>query len=54
MATEAGNWGAFYSLFGRAVRGEIPVPVDPWQVVAALRVLDAARLSAADGRVVNL
>jgi predicted dehydrogenase len=54
IATEPGNWNAFYSSFGRAVRGEAPVPVDPWQVVAALRVLDAARASAADGRVVKL
>jgi hypothetical protein len=30
------------------------VPVDPWDAVAALEVIDAARRSAAHGQVVRL
>lgn len=49
-----GDWTAFYALLARAVRGEGPVPVDPWDSVAALEVLDAARRSAVTGEVVHL
>jgi predicted dehydrogenase len=40
--------------FAAAVRGRAPVPVDPWDAVAALAVLDPARTSATQGRVVEL
>jgi predicted dehydrogenase len=47
----AGSWSAFYTGFARAVRGEAPVPVDPWDAVATLEVLDSARRSAGTGQV---
>ena len=54
VPSERGAWSSFYSGFASAVRGEAPVPVDPWDAVAALEVLDAARTSATDQRVVQL
>ena len=54
VPAERGRWSGFYSAFARAVRGEGPLPVDPRDAVAALEVLDAARLSAARGEVVRL
>ena len=54
VPAETGNWSSFYSAFARAVRGAGPLPVDPRDAVAALEVLDAARLSAARGDVVRL
>jgi predicted dehydrogenase len=49
--SERGDWRAFYTSFARAVRGQGPVPVDPWDAVAGLEVLEAARRSAATGQV---
>ena len=54
VPSELGDWSAFYTGFARAVRGDGPPPVDPWDAVAGLEVLDAARASAAGGRVVEL
>jgi predicted dehydrogenase len=54
VPAERGRWSGFYSAFARAVRGDGPLPVDPRDAVAALEVLDAARLSAARGEVVRL
>jgi len=54
VPAERGCWSGFYSAFARAVRGEGPLPVDPRDAVAALEVLDAARLSAARAEVVRL
>jgi predicted dehydrogenase len=54
VPAERGSWETFYAGFAAAVRGETSVPVDPWDAVAALEVLDAARASAATGRVVDL
>jgi predicted dehydrogenase len=54
VPAEPGRWSSFYSAFARAVRGEGPVPVDPRDAVAALEVLDAARVSAARGEVIRL
>jgi predicted dehydrogenase len=54
VPAERGRWSGFYSAFARAVRGEGPLPVDPRDAVAALEVLDAARLSAARIEVVKL
>ncbi|MFG2000334.1 Gfo/Idh/MocA family protein [Spirillospora sp. NPDC048911] len=49
-----GAWDRFYPAFAAAVRGDRPVPVDPWDAVATATVLDAARTSATTGEVVRL
>jgi predicted dehydrogenase len=49
-----GSWSSFYTGLARALRGDAPLPVDPWDAVATLEVLDAARLSARTGQVVRL
>lgn len=49
---EPGDWPAFYRLLERALRHGEPPPVDPADAVAALRVLEAARRSAAQKAVV--
>jgi len=54
VPAEKGRWSAFYSAFARAVRGSGPLSVDPWDALAALKVVDAARISAARGEVVRL
>jgi predicted dehydrogenase len=54
VPTERGRWDAYYPAFAAAVRGEAPVPVDPRDAVASLDVLEAARVSAAQGRVIEL
>jgi predicted dehydrogenase len=52
--SERGDWTVFYSSFARAVRGLGAVPVDPWDAVAGLEVLEAAQRSATTGQVVAL
>jgi predicted dehydrogenase len=52
--TERGRWDTYYPAFAAAIRGEGAVPVDPWDVVANLEVIDAARASARTHRVVPL
>jgi predicted dehydrogenase len=54
VPSERGRWDTYYPAFAAAVRGDGPVPVDPWDAVRALRVLDAARDSAVSGRSVDL
>ena len=54
VATERGRWDTYYPAFAAAIRGEGPVPVDPWEVVATLEVMDAARASARAHRVVPI
>ena len=54
VPSERGRWDLFYERFARAVRGEGPIPVDPWDAVATATVLDAARRSAAEGRSVEV
>jgi len=54
VPSERGRWDTYYPAFAAAVRGEGAVPVDPWDVVAAIEVLDAARASAAGGGTVKL
>jgi predicted dehydrogenase len=49
-----GDWPRFYELLADAIRTGGPPPVDPWDAVAALRVLDAARVAAREQRVVAL
>ncbi|MBF6267575.1 Gfo/Idh/MocA family oxidoreductase [Nocardia farcinica] len=50
--TLPGDYPAFYDGMARAVLDGGPVPVDPADAVAGLRVLEAARRSAEDGLVV--
>ena len=52
--SERGDWTEFYTSFARAIRGRGALPVDPWDAVAGLEVLEAAQRSAAAGRVVAL
>jgi predicted dehydrogenase len=53
VPSERGDWSAFYTGFARAVRGDGPPPVDPWDAVTSLELLDAARAGAAKGQVVE-
>ena len=48
-----GAWTAFYPAFAAAIRGTQPVPVNPWDAVATLTVLEAARTSARTAQVVR-
>lgn len=50
---EPGRWLDFYAGIERAIREVSPPPVDPWDALSALEVLDAARLSAAEHTVVQ-
>jgi len=54
VRSERGRWDSYYPAFAAAVRGEGPVPVDPWDSVRNMEVLDAARISATTGAAVNL
>ncbi|MEZ5116032.1 MAG: Gfo/Idh/MocA family oxidoreductase [Candidatus Nanopelagicales bacterium] len=54
VRSEPGDWPAFYAGVVAAVRDGAPPPVDPRDVVADLRVLDAARESARTGATVVL
>ncbi len=49
-----GDWPAFYAGLRDALRSGGPPPVDPRDALAALRVLDVARTSAASRAVVAL
>jgi predicted dehydrogenase len=51
---ERGRWDTYYPAFADAVRGSGPAPVDPADAVAAMAVLDAARVSAATGQTLAL
>ena len=51
VPTVPGAYQRFYAGVAAALRGEGPAPVDPAGPVAALEVLEAARRSAASGRV---
>jgi len=54
VPSERGRWDTFYPAFARAVRGEGPLPVDPYEALGVLVVLDAIAVSAAENRVVSL
>jgi scyllo-inositol 2-dehydrogenase (NADP+) len=54
VALERGDYAAFYAGVVRWLRDGAPPPVAPEDAVAGLRVLEAARLSAAEERVVEL
>ena len=52
VPSEPGGWPRFYIGLERALREGSPLPVDPWDAVTGLEVLDAARRSAATATVV--
>jgi predicted dehydrogenase len=54
VARERGSWSDFYPAVVAMLRDGEPPPVDPWDAVAVLEVLDAARRSARDRAVVSL
>jgi len=54
VETERGRWDTFYPTFAAAVRGQGSVPVNPWDAVASMTVIDAVRTSASSGKVVEL
>jgi predicted dehydrogenase len=54
VRSERGRWDTYYPAFANAVEGNGPVPVDPWDAVRTMDVLDAARISAATGETVDL
>jgi predicted dehydrogenase len=54
VPSERGRWDTYYPAVARAVAGDGPPPVDPRDAIATAVVLDAARKSAAGGRVVVL
>ncbi|SDP31830.1 Predicted dehydrogenase [Nakamurella panacisegetis] len=54
VPSERGRWDWFYPAAAAAVRGEGPVPVDPNDAVATARIIDQARISAAEHRVVEV
>lgn len=54
VARAAGEWADFYVGVREALTQTSAPPVDPWEAVAALEVIDAARRSAREGAVVRL
>jgi scyllo-inositol 2-dehydrogenase (NADP+) len=52
IPSERGDWPRFYSELERALRQGSPPPVNPWDAVTGLEILDAARRSAARATVV--
>ncbi|MFN8122211.1 MAG: Gfo/Idh/MocA family oxidoreductase [Thermoleophilia bacterium] len=54
VPSEPGDWPAFYAGVAAAVRDGAPPPVDAADAVTVLRVLEAARSSAAQSAVVRL
>lgn len=54
VRSERGRWDTFYPAMAAAVRGEAPPPVDAWDAVRTMDVLDAARISATTGDTVRL
>lgn len=54
VPSERGDWPQFYALLAAALRDGGTAPVDPRDAVAGLRVLEAARRSAAERTVVRI
>ncbi len=54
VPTVTGAYERFYAGVAAALRDGTAPPVDPWDAVRVLEVLDAARCSSAQGRVVEL
>ena len=54
VQTERGDYGAFYAAVVAAMRGAGPPPVNPEDALEGLRIIEAARMSAAERGVVAL
>lgn len=54
IPSERGAYQDFYTQFAAAVRGEAPFPVPVEEAIRTISVLDAARVSAREGRVVEI
>lgn len=54
VASERGDWRCFYEGMVRAVRDGAPPPVAPEDAITGLRIIAAARESAASGRTISL
>jgi predicted dehydrogenase len=54
VPTEPGDYGELYEQLGAALRGEAPNPVDPMDAVRTLEIIEAARRSSIDRRVVEV
>jgi scyllo-inositol 2-dehydrogenase (NADP+) len=54
VVTEPGAYEAYYAAVVEALHGRGPTPVDPRDAVAALSVLEAARRSAEEERVMRI
>lgn len=54
IRTERGDYGLFYAGVEASLRRGVPPPVDPEDSWQALRIIEAARLSAAERRVVSM
>jgi predicted dehydrogenase len=54
IRTERGDYGVFYAGVEASLRRGVPPPVDPEDSWQALRIIEAARLSAAERRVVSM
>jgi scyllo-inositol 2-dehydrogenase (NADP+) len=54
LARARGDWAAYYRGVAQSIAGEGPAPVDPRDAIQNLRVIEAARESAASHRVVTL
>ena len=54
IATETGCYVDFYDAVAAAIADGAPVPVEPADARLGLRIIEAARLSAGEGRVVSL
>lgn len=54
IPTEPGDWPAYYAGIAASLRDGAPSPVDPADAVEGLRIIEAARRSAAEHRVIEL
>jgi predicted dehydrogenase len=54
VPTEPGAWPAYYAGIAAALRDGAPPPVDPADAVEGLRIIEAARRSAAERTIIEL
>ena len=54
IASEDGAWPRFYEGFAKAVRGKGPLPVNPWDSLEALELIEAAKESVATQQVISV